>query len=166
MVDYRDTEEFSSFKRKDKSKILKYIEFCFSRDSEFNKIQNFRTRQIKSAQKAKLNVKRQDVIAIMDFKDEDVNILINAFLGKVQNSNLYDALISNQLLFWKIQEEMRQSDDIKTMTTLSQQSKSIEDRIEGLMSSIYGTDEMMDQGAKIIRRLSYEQRINARVNVS
>jgi len=168
MVDYKDVDEFSNFKRKDKNKILKYIELCFSKDSPLNQIQNFRSRQIKAAQKSRLSTTDENVIKIMNFDDEQVNVLINTYVGKLQNSNFYDSLVSNQFLFWSIQEEMRKPLDsakINERAALSKHSEVIEKRITDLTHKIYGYDEVAEAGAKVIR-MSYEQRLKQRQDVS
>ena len=161
MVDYSEIEEFSSFKRTGKAKIIKYIELCFDKDSPLNQIQNFRERQLKAAKKAKMDITDDNTLTIIDFRDMDVNVLINAFLGKINNSNLYDSLMSNQFLFWSIQEAMRMPVDsakIKDRTELSKQSEIIEKRIADLSHKIYGSEELEEMGAKVVR-MSYEQRI-------
>lgn len=162
MVDYSEIEEFSSFKRTGKPKIIKYIELCFDKDSPLNQIQNFRERQLKAAKKSKMDITDDNTLAIIDFRDMEVNVLINTFLGKINNSNLYDSLISNQFIFWSIQEEMRKPIDSKKLrerTDLSKLSETIEERISVLMKKIYGVDEDVEEmGAKVVR-MSYEQRI-------
>ena len=167
MVDYKDVEEFSGFKRKNKAKILKYIELCFDQGSPLNKIENFRTRQVKACKKARLNPENEDILEIINFNDEEVNILINAYLGKVKNNNLYDSLISNQFLFWTIQEEIRKPLDdkgVKHKADLSKFGEEVEKRISDLMGRIYGKKEVQEVAAKIVR-LSYDQRVEEKVNV-
>lgn len=167
MVDYKDVEEFSGFKRKNKARILKYIEFCFDQDSPLNSIENFRKRQIKACKKAKLDPEREDVLEIINFEDKDVNILINAYLGKVKNSNLYDSLISNQFVFWTIQEEMRKplgEKGVKHKADLSKYADEVEKRISELMGRIYGKKEVQDVAAKIVR-ISYDKRVKEKVHV-
>ena len=162
MVDYSEIEEFSNFKRTGKAKIIKYIETCFDKDSPLNQIQNFRERQLKAAKKAKMDITDDNTLAIIDFRDMEVNVLINAYLGKINNSNLYDSLISNQFLFWSIQEAMRSPVDskkLKERTELSKLSETIEQRISVLMKNIYGEDDGVEEmGGKVVR-MSYEQRI-------
>ena len=169
MAWHSNIKEFKAFKHKDKAKIIKYIELCFGKDSDLNTIQNFNNRQIKAAQHARLSITSQEVINIISFRDEDVNILINTYIGKIQNSNLYDSLISNQYLFWLIQEQMRKPidglDDLKKRTELSKLSEEVEKRISNLTDKIYGTGETKDMGAKVIR-MSYEQRIIPEADVS
>lgn len=169
MVDYSEIEEFSSFKRTGKAKIIKYIEFCFDKDSPLNQIQNFRERQLKAAKKAKMDITDDNTLTIIDFRDLEVNVLINTFLGKISNSNLYDSLISNQFLFWSIHEAMRNPVDnkkLKERTDLSKLSETIEQRISVLMKKIYGVDEEVEvMGAKVVR-MSYEQRIVPKSDVS
>lgn len=167
MADYKDVEEFGRFKRKNKARILKYIEFCFDKESPLNSIENFRKRQIKACQKAKLNPEAIDVLNIMNFEDDEVNVLINTYLGKIKNSNLYDSLISNQFVFWTIQEEMRKPLDdkgVKHKADLSKYSDEVEKRISELMSRIYGKKEVQDVVTKIVR-LSYDHRVKEKVNV-
>lgn len=167
MVNYKDVEEFSGFKRKNKAKILKYIELCFDQDSPLNKIENFRTRQIKACKKARLDPESEDILEIISFNDEEVNILINAYLGKIKNNNLYDSLISNQFLFWTIQEEIRKPLDgkgVKHKADLSVFAEKIEKRISELMGRIYGIKEVQEVAAKVVR-LSYDQRVKEKANV-
>ena len=169
MVGYNEIAVFSEFKRRNKAKIIKYIEHCFGKDSPLIKVENFRERQIKAAKKARMDITSDDTLTIIDFRDFEVNGLINTFLGQVQNSNLYDSLISNQYLFWSIQEEMRKPVDskkIKERTDLSKYSETIEQRILVLTKKIYGSDkEVVEMGAKVIR-MSYGQRVKEKENVS
>lgn len=167
MADYNEVEEFIEFKRKDKAKILKYIELCFDKESTLNSIENFRTRQMAAFKKAKINPKSKEAILIMEFNDKEVNVIINAYLGKFKNNNLYDSLISNQFLFWTIQEEIRKplnDKGVKHKADMSKYADDVEKRISELMGRIYGIEEIQEVGAKVIR-LSYDQRVKEKANV-
>jgi hypothetical protein len=78
-------------------------------------------------------------------------------------------LISNQYLFWSIQEQMRKpinpEDDLKKRADMSNYSETIERRIASLMRKIYGREEVEEVGAKVIR-MTYNQRVLEKENVS
>lgn len=168
MNDLDSIDVFKAFKRKERKEIFNYIRLTFDRDSELSEIRSLRKRQINACKKAGLDVTSQEVLAIIDFRDVEVNVLINTYIGKINNDNLYDSLISNQYLFWTIQEEMRKPFDkentIKYKSDLSKQSEEVEKRISSLMERIYGTDELKDMGAKVIR-MSYEERVKSKADV-
>ena len=167
MAEYKNVEEVIAFKRKNKAKILKYIELCFDKESLLNSIENFRNRQIAACKRAKLNPSSEAILAIMNFEDEEVNILINAYLGKFKNNNLYDSLISNQFLFWTIQEEIRKPLDtkgVKYKADLSKFGDDVEKRISELTGRIYGIKEVQEAASKVVR-ISYDKRVKEKTNV-
>jgi hypothetical protein len=161
---FLDHPDVKALKHKDKQKILSFIKLLYTKDAPINNIDNLRERQIYAANQCKLDPTDPQIIQIFNYENEEITLLINLYLGKIQNSNEYDQYQSNQWLFWNLQDKMRQplqdnDEYIKKMNNYSTWSQQLAERMDKQKSIIWGKDpETQSAGAKIIR-MTYEQRI-------
>lgn len=145
-----------------RDEIKKYVELMYSQKSPLNKIEDLSERKIQAAVKAKLNPEDPDVKNMMELKNEKVRIEIINFLNK-NNSNLFVKLISDQQLFWNMQEKLMKplddDDDAAKLMVISEKSEELVDRIEKNYQKLYGQPELADEARKVIRMISPEQRL-------
>jgi len=163
MVKFSDSEICKSFVHKEKAKVIKYIEAMYNKNSKLNNIQNLKDRKLEACKESKLNPKDVDTIDVMEMKNEDVRKLVMYYLSIFQNSNQFHQLITDQQLFWSIQEiivkpiEDVDEDSImekyKKRTALSETADNLAKRINRLYSEIYATDELKDEAKEFVRHI-------------
>lgn len=154
---------------KDKSKIDKYIQSMYSRESKLNQTTDLQERQIQACSIAGLTITNLDVQEMINLKNEGTNELIFNFLSK-ENPNEYIMLISDQHLFLEIQrkkmlplkdsiddDEMLKNLNLKT--AMSAKSEEILERINRMLKVIYKTENEINLASNIIKLKSPEQRI-------
>lgn len=101
---FKDFEICKRFAHKDKAKIIRYVQECYSKNSELNKIDNLEARRIEACKLVGLDPEQnRDII---DQTNKQVNELIYEYLTRFQNSNEYQQWVSDQQLFWDIQKDL------------------------------------------------------------
>lgn len=145
-----------------KEDIEKYIELMYSQKSTLNKIEDLSERKIQAATKAKLNPEDPEIKNIMELKNEKVRVKIINYLNK-NNSNLFVKLISDQQLFWNMQQRLMKpledEDDTSKLMAISEKSEELVERIEKNYQKLYGQPELVEEAKNVIRMISPEQRL-------
>lgn len=172
----KDFEEFKTFRHKEKAKILQYIEYTYSKESEL--IQSYpslKKRKEMAVVKSGLDIKDDFVQELMELqainKEEDefvkaITSLINFYL-KNQCDNAFEMLISNQQMFWEFQARIRKpmSEDldedkalkaVEIKDKLARASEEAHKRIQNLYKEIYGEEDKMQKEAEKIVRITPE----------
>lgn len=170
---FEDFKVCKDFVNKDKSKILNYVQALYHRNSELNNIQNLQDRKLAACAAAKLNPRDPQVIDIMDLKNEEVNWIIDTYLGLYQNSNAYHQLQMDQEMLWRIQrlllspiETLEEDELIKKYqkrAELAETGDTISRRINRSISEIYTTPDVQEVATTHIRQMKrIEERIKER----
>lgn len=145
-----------------KEDIEKYIELMYSQKSALNKIEDLNERKMQAVTKAKLNPEDPEIKNIMELKNEKVRVKIINYLNK-NNSNLFVKLISDQQLFWNMQQRLMKpledDDDTSKLMAISEKSEELVERIEKNYQKLYGQSELVEEAKNVIRMISPEQRL-------
>jgi hypothetical protein len=176
---FKDFDVWKNFKRKDKEKLLRFIEGVYSVDSDLNSIEDFGVRVNTAIIHAGLDPKDKEVQRVIDRKDEEMEELVFHYLSYYQNSNAFQQLINDQLQFWNIQkmlakpvqlEDEDNEDELvaryKKRGDLSELSDGLRKRINVLKAEIFKSEKTQEIAGKFIRQvLRPEQRIKRPENV-
>jgi hypothetical protein len=149
--------------------IEQYIELVYSEKSELNTVQDLQERKKQACAKAKLNFNDEAVQLIVTMKDEKVRAKIFDYLVS-QNSNDFILLVSDQHLFWQMQQRLMEplaqttntdSDlkDLDLKTKISEKSESLLERIKMRYRSIFKGESEQEIGAQKIRLMRPEERL-------
>lgn len=151
--------------------IQTYIELVYSEKSELNSIQNLDERKKTACEKAKLNPNDEYVQSIINMKDMIVNEQIFEYLRQ-QNGNDFVLLISDQHLFWELQQRQMKrlvdddSDstlkDLELKTKISEKSEQLLERIEVRKRKIFSGNEEEKMATTKIRIMTPEQRLRTK----
>jgi hypothetical protein len=145
--------------------IEQYIHLVYSDKSELNRIQDLEERKKVACEKAKL--KYDDNLDMIHMKDDKVNEAIFDFLRK-QTPNKFILLISNQHLFWEMQQKLmkplKADDDdeesclkeVNLKNTISEKSDSLLERIEKLYKDVFRDTESVSMAVTKVRALTPE----------
>lgn len=164
MKKFGDLPIVKDYKHKEKTKILKYIELMYSKGSDLVKIENMDERRKVACTKAGLNpIDHTDLLLLT--KDSLEATLVFNYLSYFQNSNKFHNLMASQQLLWRLHAIMMSSDDsnLETAIKLSKESESLCNRIDNLMSEIYGAKEVVEAVATEIRKIIIEKTPEQRV---
>ncbi len=157
-------------KGKDKSKIEKYIQLVYSKESELIVIQDFNARKIKACVQVGLDPDQPASKEIMELASDDIRSQVFEYLKSSSPLN-YIQYSSDLQLFWEIQaRKMRPladtNDDelalknLNLKTTMSQKSEELLDRINKLAREVFQGEEEMKMAEDRIRKLpTAEQRL-------
>lgn len=99
---------FKEFRHQYRQKILKYIVLAYKKNGELQKIPTLRERKLQACIKAGLDPDNKEIKWIIQFKNPVVNELISFYLSRIQNDDFYENYISNQELFWNVQQKIRE----------------------------------------------------------
>lgn len=165
---FSDTEIAKSLERKDRNKILTYIELMYDQKSELNKIPDLKERKDTAMSMAKLNPHDDEMKEIMDIKNDQVNELIFYYLSFHQNNIRYQKYCSDLQFLWYMMAEMMKPIDekieiekqIKTRALMSLECDNLIARLEHAKSDIWGTDDVKAMAEhKVKAMLSPEKRL-------
>lgn len=169
MKRFEDDPVVQQFQDKDKDKILNYIRLAYDKDSALNVIENLSEKKSKAMEMS--GIDRQEITSM---QNEDVNELIFTYLGVYSNDNNYHNLISNQHLYWQMQEIMMSPLDVKSdpdvmlkciilKDTISEKSGKLLARINKQKKEIWKTEDVEVIADNMIRKTvaikSAEQRL-------
>lgn len=144
---------YQEFEHKHKNAILTYIQIAYDQFSELYDIPDIFERLVKAAKLAELDPTKKWVIEITNYKNKEVNLLIDYFLSRVQNNNEHEQLITNQTLFWRYQAKLRDFDtSLKEASILSAECEKLAERIRHSYTEIYGdANDLKNKKQKVIR---------------
>lgn len=139
-----------------------YMHLMYSKDSEFNKIDDLNERKERAALKAGLDIAQPEVKNIMDLKNEKFRIEVVNFLQK-QQPNDFIKLLADQQLFFNMQQRLlrplEDDDDTSKLMQISQQSEDLIERIERFKKKVYLQPELIEQAEAKIRIMTPEARL-------
>lgn len=139
-----------------------YMHLMYSKDSEFNKIDDLNERKERAALKAGLDIAQPEVKNIMDLKNERFRIEVVNFLQK-QQPNDFIKLLADQQLFFNMQQRLlrplEDDDDTSKLMQISQQSEDLIERIERFKKKVYLQPELIEQAEAKIRIMTPEARL-------
>lgn len=147
---------------KKQTEIDRYIELMYSKDSEFNKIDDLNERKERSALKAGLDIAQPETKNLMELKNESFRVRVVNFLQK-QQPNDFIKLLADQQLFFNMQQRLMRplddDDDTNKLMQISEQSEYLIDRIEKFKKKIYFQVELIEEAEKKIRVMTPEMRL-------
>jgi len=147
-----------------KDEIQKYIELVYSQTSLQQKIEDLNERKIEAAKKAKLNPDDLETKKIMSLKNEKVRKAIVDYITK-NNSSRFIKLIADQQLFWSMQEKLMKpledDDDGAKLMSISEKSQDLLERIEKNYKALFEEQELQEEGKKVVRMISHEERLKS-----
>jgi len=149
--------------------IDQYIELVYSEKSELNNVQDLQERKKQACAKAKLNFNDEAVQLIVTMKDENVRSKIFDYLVS-QNSNDFILLVSDQHLFWQLQQRLMEplakttntDDDLKDLelkTKISEKSEDLLDRIKTRYRDLFKGEAEQEVAKFKIRLMRPEERL-------
>jgi hypothetical protein len=166
---FSDSEIAKSCVRKDRIKILAYIELMYDQKSELNKIQDLQERKEAAMVMAKLSPQDEEMKQIMAMKNEEVNELIFHYLTFYQNNIRYQKYCSDLQFLWYMMNQLMKPFDapdgdnerqIKTRALMSMECDNLIARLEHAKSDIWGTDDVKAMAEhKVKAMLSPEKRL-------
>lgn len=129
------------------------MELVYGQKSPLNAIQDIGEKKLEAAAKAKLNIKEDFVIEIMNLKHKGFEELMFHYLSYYQFNNKFQLLLSKQQLFWSIQKVLNKPvDEVEDETQMEKKldsrhkitntAQELINEIEYLKSEIYGTDDV------------------------
>lgn len=164
-----DFDVCKDFINKDKTKIIRYIELVYNKESILNGIQNLKERKNEACRQAKLDLGDSSTKKIMNLRNEEVNTLIFHYLSIFQNSNSFHQLCTDQQLFWSIQQILMkpiQTDDedeiiekYKKRGALSESADQIKMRINRLYSEIFFSEDFKEIALTQVRQMNRPEQI-------
>jgi len=164
MKKFSDFPVVKEYQHKEKPKILKYIELMYSKGSDLVKVEDMDERKKLACIKAGIKPDdHQDLVNLT--KESAESNLVFIYLSYFQNNNKFHNLIASQQLLWRIHKIMMTADDsnIDQAIKLGKESDSLCNRIDQLMSEIYGAQEVKEVAATEVRKIvltkTPEQRI-------
>lgn len=151
------------------SQIDQYIRLVYDQRSELNKIHNLEERKVAACVKVKLDINLEKVKDLMHMRDKDANVMIFEYL-KNNNSNEFILLLSDQHLFWEIQqrqiEPLLKSEDADSVmkdldlkTKMSEKSKDLLDRIKERYTMIFIGEKEQEMAVEKMRIMRPESRL-------
>lgn len=164
MKKFSDFPVVKEYKHPEKTRILKYIELMFNKSSDLIKIENFDER-IKAAC-SKAGIKPEDHQNLITLKkDSQEANLVFIYLSHHQNNNKFHNLIADQVLLWRMQRIMMESDksEIDQSLKWSKEVEALSNRIDTRMSEIYGAPAVMEVASTEIRKVIALPRVEARL---
>lgn len=155
--------EFAQYKSANRDRIFKFIQLCYSKSSPLIKqFPDLQKRKEQALLGAGLEPKN------FDLDREDIAVLVDVYLCKIQSSNQWDSLISFQECLWESHRVLRapvwdfidQDKQIKALETKHKLVAAIETyttKIEDLYKVIFHSDDkLIDASQKKIRRITPE----------
>lgn len=162
-------------KRTDIDKLIRYVMALYDKKSPLIKqITNLDQRKKEAALVAGYDLKFDDVEALFDFTDPELQLLALEFL-KEQNDMYWTMIVSNEQTFWEFQKALNQriantKDDKQWMDALNVKSKimdecdRITERVETYYQKVFGDGEAQAK-AKQTRGFSPEAIAHRKKNV-
>lgn len=144
------------------NEIDRYIELMYSKDSEFNKIDDLNERKERAAVKAGLDIAQPETKNMMELKNEHFRVKVVNYLQK-QQPNDFIKLLADQQLFFNMQQRLMKplddDDDTSKLMQISEQSEYLIERIEKFKKKIYLQPELIEEAEKKIRVMTPEMRL-------
>jgi hypothetical protein len=154
--------------------VEQYIQLVYSEKSELNQVQDLEDRKKQACQKAKLNYDLPEVQDIIHLRNEAVNEKVFEHL-RTQNRNDYILLVSDQHLFWEMQQRQIEPldrpvnndkdtvlKDLDLKTKLSEKSDQLLVRIKSRYKDVFGENEEVEMASKKIRLMRPEDRLSSK----
>lgn len=146
--------------------IEQYIALVYSEKSTLNNIQDLAERKKTACQRAKLNYDDESVQDIVNMKNKEVNEQITDYII-ANNSNDFVLLISDQHLFWWIQQRLMdppksgedEEADITKKTKMSIQGGELLIRIKERQKIVFGNDALIQVAIQKVKHRRYEDRL-------
>lgn len=148
--------------------IEQYIDLVYSEKSDLNQVQDLQERKKQACAKAKLDFNSESTQNIVHMKDKDVNTRIYDYLVK-NNSNDFILLVSNQHLFWEMQQRLIEPlskhdtdtdlKDLELKTKISEKSETLLERINQRYKAIFKGEEESEMAGQKIRLMRPEERL-------
>lgn len=152
---------------KQENEIELYIQYVYSKDSEFNKLDDLSERKERAALKAGLDIKDPEVIKIIELRNEKVRVQIINYLQKTQ-PNEFLKLMADQQLFFNLQQQLLKPFDDDTDTSklmqISSQSEELLERMERVRKKVYREPELVEEAEKKVRVMTPEMRLKEQKN--
>lgn len=154
MKKFSDFPVVKEFQHKDKAKVLKYIELMFNKSSNLIKIENMDERIRVACGKA--GIKPEDHVNLISLKkDSQEAHLVFVYLSHYQNNNKFHNLLAAQLLLWRMQRMMMETDasDMEQALKWSKESEGLSNRIDNMMSELYGAPTVVEMATTETRKV-------------
>lgn len=142
MKTFKQHRAFVEYSHPQKDKILKYVEFMYSVNSELNGIANLQERKETALKQAGLKI--EDMKNILEEKDEAFKSLRHKFLSEFQFHNDYQNLITFQQMLWNVQRDALANFDVLKYDKAVDVMLKLSDQCALHFQKIYGDSQIID----------------------